>query len=519
MIKKNGENKDSFLLSIPPFIFLLPVITVLAVYLPNVHRLPAEIFFYSVFCLLLSFLFFVFIMRLLLRDKKVADSVSALAYIGLCFLLDISGYWSLLWFGVFLVFAIFCIIKRNVPNVLKFGMYVIAANVFVQSVLHSKNVLVLFNRSSLNEQLTSKFNPLPSNIITENKRDIYYIILDRYARADQLKSVYGYDNSEFIHALERRGMHVASEAYSNYQRTAHSLTSSLNLSYLPEIETSNNYDWLPLYQQLKNSELFRFFDKLDYEIYNMGSWWEVTRQNKFADVEVNFRSWPELLRVIFEKSVFGKLALFNESESLDPRTLQCIRAKHKFEYLEKLPSQFNADSPKFVFAHFLVPHPPYVIDRDGNCVEVSVAESRTREQNYIEQVMFVNKQILKFLDEVDSFNGAKPIIVLQADEGPWPKKFVRDEIKYLGRDVTNVDWTKISSKELDEKMAILNAVYFPEKPNFKFPSNASPVNNFRYVLNEYFSAKIPIKENKSFIYLNNKNLYRYDDVTDKLKYK
>lgn len=33
--------------------------------------------------------------------------------------------------------------------------------------------------------------------------DIYYIILDGYGRADVLSSIHGFDNSEFIHALEK----------------------------------------------------------------------------------------------------------------------------------------------------------------------------------------------------------------------------------------------------------------------------------------------------------------------------
>ena len=62
--------------------------------------------------------------------------------------------------------------------------------------------------------------------------DIYYIILDGYARADVLDSVYGYDNSEFIFWLEQHGFQVARGSRSNYSQTYLSLASSLNMTYL-----------------------------------------------------------------------------------------------------------------------------------------------------------------------------------------------------------------------------------------------------------------------------------------------
>ena len=92
-----------------------------------------------------------------------------------------------------------------------------------------------------------------------------------------------------------------------------------------------------------------------------------------------------------------------------------------------------------------------------------------------------------------------------------------DEILHLGRDVTSVNWAEVDRDDLIEKMAILNAIYFPDRPNVEFPSDASPVNNFRRVLNEYYSGDFPILKSRSLIYPNNGDLYRYEDVTEKLK--
>ncbi len=59
--------------------------------------------------------------------------------------------------------------------------------------------------------------------------DIYYIILDAYARADVMRDEVGYDNQPFLSWLERHGFFVANESNSNFMWTALSLSSSLNM--------------------------------------------------------------------------------------------------------------------------------------------------------------------------------------------------------------------------------------------------------------------------------------------------
>ena len=58
--------------------------------------------------------------------------------------------------------------------------------------------------------------------------DIYYIILDSYAREDVLLDVYGHDNSEFLNQLREMGFYIADCSQSNYSKTTHSLSSTLN---------------------------------------------------------------------------------------------------------------------------------------------------------------------------------------------------------------------------------------------------------------------------------------------------
>ena len=77
--------------------------------------------------------------------------------------------------------------------------------------------------------------------LPETSPDIFYIILDAYGRADVLKRMYDYDNSEFLSFLQSRGFRVCPQAHSNYCQTVISLASSLNMEYIgDEVEAQGS---------------------------------------------------------------------------------------------------------------------------------------------------------------------------------------------------------------------------------------------------------------------------------------
>jgi hypothetical protein len=149
-------------------------------------------------------------------------------------------------------------------------------------------------------------------------------------------------------------------------------------------------------------------------------------------------------------------------------------------------------------------------------MDVEEARSHTRAENYTGQVTFTNAAILAFIDARLAAPGPKPIIILQSDEGPWPKRFAGDEVGRLGRDVSNVLWTKASEGELKEKMAIFSAIYMPGADASVFPPDRTPVNTFREVLNREFGTGLPLLPNRLFVFQDNSNLYRFHEVTGKL---
>src|SRR4030042_155284 len=78
--------------------------------------------------------------------------------------------------------------------------------------------------------------------------DIYYIILDEYAHPSTMLEYYDYDNSHFINELVDEGFYVASNSRVAFSQTWKSVSSSLNMEYLPATQSMEFY-----YQKIADS--------------------------------------------------------------------------------------------------------------------------------------------------------------------------------------------------------------------------------------------------------------------------
>ena len=347
--------------------------------------------------------------------------------------------------------------------------------------------------------------------------DIWYIVLDRYARADVLQSHYDFDNTPFLEALSGQGFQVLDQSAANYQRTGHSLASTLNLDYLDAVGAvtgQRSSDWVILYQLLEDYKVWRALKPLGYAFSHFGSWWTPTAVNRFADENTNWKVLPTFQRFLWGHSLPGRLAKAVGWRAMDYRRLQCERVAFKFDRLNELAAK--PSRPKFVLAHFLMPHPPFVLTADGACLDAEQARARSRRDNYIDQVRYTNDQLRRLVRRIKDSSDGEAIIILQADEGPWPKRFAGDE-HTLGLDTNPINWLGLSTAELREKMAILNAIYLPGgTAAARLPRTMTPVNTFRLIFRQWFGADLPALPDENFIYLDDRRVFGFRRVTDQL---
>ena len=363
-------------------------------------------------------------------------------------------------------------------------------------------------------------NEEPQALKPDIPLDVYYIILDGYGRQDVIQNVFGYDNSNFIKELESLGFYVAHDAHSNYIRTVVSLTSSLNLNYINFAEEaagrfSTNY--LPLRGLIQHNQARERLEQADYATVAISSDYDFTDWKDADHYLFPFKyDLSELERFFYGSSALGA---FYDPEFPFTRSLRSIlpipsygtrrgKMRFAFEQLKEIP---RISGPKFVFAHIIAPHPPFVFDANGNPINIErpynpgdgegfTGSFEEYQSLYIQQLQFVNLRILDSIRSILSQSRRPPIIIIQGDHGS-------------GSLLNN---SSIEESCMYERASILNAYYMPEgKTDFLYPE-ITPVNSFRMVFNTYFGTEYDLLPDQIW-YSPFVNPYDFTNITDQIE--
>lgn len=367
-----------------------------------------------------------------------------------------------------------------------------------------------------------------SNVEDAKKPDIFYLVFDRYANEQVLKGKYGFDNTPFLNSLRDRGFYVASDSAANYPFTTFSLTTSLNLDYVPESfknRSENGLYYILMKDKMENNNAATYLKDQGYNFVNIGPWWNPTKYNKNADQDLYYPAGLILLTktidlkehelALFEDTIlwpfFSKLPMklgphtvygtsFPQVGESSGRVIHRESIMHQFEQLKKVS---ETPSPKFVFAHFLFPHDPYVLDE--NCQPY---KSRYTDEQvvYLNQLKCANQKIAEVVDFILEHNETDPIIIVQSDEGPYPKEF---------RENKQLDWSKAPTDQLRQKAMILNAYHFPDGNYERLYQSISPVNSLRLIFDQYLGTDLGLLEDRHYFQESEKRRFFLHDLTDK----
>ncbi|MBI4142703.1 sulfatase-like hydrolase/transferase [Candidatus Uhrbacteria bacterium] len=329
-------------------------------------------------------------------------------------------------------------------------------------------------------------------------RDIYYIILDGYARGDVLAQLYEFDNTPFLNALRSRGFTIADASTSNYAITDLSIPAAVNMEYKYYDASIVPDDASPTqFQNARRKNTFaivRFLKQRGYAYVRVGPKRAATTSTAFVDRVISCGRFNELAYVFINSSV---LRLFQDRFiGNDLRT----RVLCAFDRLTEIPMM---PGPTFTFTHIISPHPPYLFDATGNTVnatEYSLALGWKDRSGYRDQVQFVNTRVLTTVDAILQASDPDPIIVIQGDHG---------SASLLEESDT---WEHPSPQAVWERMSILNAYYLPDGGGAALPTTITPVNSFRFIFRRYFDAPFELLEDRSY-FSSYRDPYQFTDVT------
>ncbi len=506
---------------IPYHPFLVSIFPILSLY--NVNRnfvSLSEILVPLFLSFLVSFIFYLFFSNLFRESEKGAILTTFIFMLFFSFnpleqklssvfsdnFLPLTLTFSLLFVFALLAFLVFS--RINLLSTNKFLNY-FSLVVFIIPAFS----IMFFEIQSLTGQGIIDENIPLINIDSEqsDKPDIYYFILDGYARGDILEKYYGYNNSEFLNSIENRGFSVLDGATSNYSETKYSLSSSLNMQYhgKGDIEKilNNNKDYF--YSNINNSKVDRYLKNIGYKTVGGTTTW-IGNEHRKTDIYLGTKQQQATFFTLLISNTPIGYFFENNINSLRISGIQRGFLK-TFEEVERIP---DIKGPTFSYLHVLSPHFPHVFSADGRTREnVYVKNDRDEDvlyasnfvnlrrmypelykKTYAGQLAFVNKTMIRAIDLIIEKND-NSIIIIQSDHGPLSMFYPES----------------LENSNLEERFSILSAVRLPPGYDIEFENDSSSVNTFRTLFNGLFGEEYEILDNKAFF------IEHYNSVGNKPK--
>lgn len=312
------------------------------------------------------------------------------------------------------------------------------------------------------------------------KPNVYFLLFDEYASTASLEKEFNYDNSGIDSFLLKQGFYVSKWSHSNYNFTPFSMASVLNMSYILGLNDKSQLvpqDFTNTYQLIRNNRVINVFSSLGYQL-KMYSIFDIAGQP--AKVWQSFL--PTNTRLITERTLAARL-----NTSINSLLIQRFRIKYfimknnmKYFYSNekylKLVTEEAAkkdNQPKFVYAHFVMPHCPFIFDSLGRRKD----DKQIYEENltnppkaYLNYLPYTNKRLKELVLHIRK-NDPNAVILLCGDHGYRSNTKEPRPLSHLQN---------------------LNAVYFPDRDYSRWSDTTIFVNQFRIVFNQLFQFKYPL---------------------------
>ena len=375
-----------------------------------------------------------------------------------------TGYWPFLHIHRVLIGTFFLIylslfvlfLKSKRPHLMvNYTMNIFVITIFIINAFFIVTSAKKHKSGSNNYNALIPVTKLPDSISAAAKPDVYYIVLDGYASEKSLKNFYGDKHPVLYSYLRKKGFYIADSSSCNYTSTDPSLSSSLNLNYIDTLKQK-----VIIRQNLVNL----IFKKAGYRNVNIGSGYSVTEKIELVDKTVAIRSANE-----FESRLL-EVTILRIDDLLGFSNFNRLKSE-----LDRLPLVANEAGPKFSFIHIVAPHPPFVMDADGNrVIRGSLSDGAWEpKSDYHAQLTYVSKRVIAFIEELLKKPGIPPVIILQSDHGPW----ISD---------------KNPQNVFEVRKSILNAYYVPDSVKKELYPAITPVNSFRLLFSKMYRLDFPL---------------------------
>jgi Sulfatase len=315
---------------------------------------------------------------------------------------------------------------------------------------------------------------------------IYFLLMDEYASSLSLKEQYNYDNN-LDTFLQQKGFSIQVHSRSNYNFTPFSMSATLNMSFIAGIEdvkAVSAEDYANCNLLIRDNEAIKFLDAQGYDIINYSVF---DLAGHPAMVDQSFL--PLKTKLITDRTFFARLnkdigwlimtwypfKFFKKNFLLQHRENNA-----DFKNRIEQESMVKSPKPRFTYAHFYMPHPPFYYYKDGrpkdNATVYQEFKFSTPDQ-YLDYVTYVNTQIKEMVSRLQERNPSA-VIILLSDHGYRPKTTDPYPLYYFQN---------------------MNAVYYPDKDYSLLYDSITNVNELRVVFNKVFKQTYPLLKDTSIL--------------------
>ena len=303
---------------------------------------------------------------------------------------------------------------------------------------------------------------------------IYFIVPDKYTNLEVVENQFGYNYTPFVNRLSEKGFSFHKDAYSNYDESATSLASTLNMNYLQNMKTGGETSHKDVINVLEDNKVQEFLRNQGYTYHHIGGTY--TEFNRNADRSYNL--YNEYLDGRFYLNRYeNKLVRKTPLRSLEKTNTLSYTSAKKFDKISEISEK---EGKKFVFAHIMSPHSPHVLAKEVEEVEHLDRDNHSMKETYNQSVKAVNIKLENTVNDILD-NEENVMIIIQGDEGPTlPSDNLKDP------------------SSLKRRHGILFAHYTPDISSEKFENQINPVNTFRIIFNHEFGTDLDMIDGRTF---------------------
>jgi Sulfatase len=319
------------------------------------------------------------------------------------------------------------------------------------------------------------------------KPDIYFLVFDEYASSACLKNDFGFNNSLLDSFLIKKQFRIQKKSSGNYNFTPFSISSILNMSYINGINPGSvtSDDYARCNKLIRENEVVKYLSATGYDIINY-SIFDIAGNPS----PVNQDFLPLKAKLITDRTLWGRVKrdilwnLFAGRFEIKWLTRDAIYVynnnNNKQIDLVKKESEKKSAVPRFIYAHYNLPHPPYYFDKNGNPVDKEkLGHSFDGNKSlYLDYVQYTNTKIEELVNTISANSNGQAVIIVMGDHG-----FRNDD-------------------KMPEHVFLQNqnAVYLPGRNYNLYYDSITGVNQFRVLINTLFKQKMPLlKDSVTFL--------------------